>query len=157
MSVYFTLIHQTTGTAWQVAVNTMVQMAHERGHLRRGRWKVKGERWKWEATWRETDLWDADREDSVAQLFPHKQPKNLGRGENCYAWSNSSDEYFSHLQTLRKITCTSFFFKGFFERILRKVMMMSEMAVKICYTVTLKGALNHSGAVTIKTFFSLAG
>ena len=29
---------------------------------------------------KETDLRDADREDSVAQLFPHKQPKNLGRG-----------------------------------------------------------------------------
>ena len=33
----------------------------------------------------ETDLRYADSEDSVAQLLPHKQPKNLGGGGDCYA------------------------------------------------------------------------
>ena len=43
----------------------------------------------------ETDLRYADREDSVAQLLPDKQPKNLEGGGDCYAWSTSSPEEFS--------------------------------------------------------------
>lgn len=101
----------------------------------------------------ETDLRYADCEDSVAQLLPNKQPKNLGEGGNCYAWSTISAEEFSHPKTSRKITFsfthTSAERKCFFEE--------REKMMPICLIVTLKGALNHSGAVTIKTFFSLAG
>ena len=60
----------------------------------------------------ETDLRDADGEDSIAQLFSHKQPKNLGRGgeDDCFAWSTVWDEYFSYPQLSRNITCVQVFF-----------------------------------------------
>ena len=38
----------------------------------------------------ETDLRYADSEDSVAQLLPHKQPKNLGGGGELLCFGSTS-------------------------------------------------------------------
>ena len=69
-------------------------------------WEMKNERCS-----RVANLWDADGEDSVAQLFPHKQPKNLGRGE-LLALVDILSRYFleqlSHSQAFHQNSCFSF-------------------------------------------------
>ena len=80
MLVHFALIHQrmTGGSEYfgandifkKLSVNFKFKFKFKRRQL-----SVKSER-----LLEETDLRYADCEDSVAQLLPHKQPKNLGGG-----------------------------------------------------------------------------
>ena len=92
-------------TTWSGAWSFSFQVRCDRRSEKRF-WQMKNERCSGAAY-----LWDADGEDSVAQLFPHKQPKNLGRGE-LLALVNILSRYFleqvSHSQVFHRNTCFSF-------------------------------------------------
>ena len=87
-------------TTWSGAWSFSFQVRCDRRSEKRF-WQMKNERCSGAA-----NLWDADGEDSVAQLFPHKQPKNLGRGE-LLALVNILSRYFlervSHSQAFHQI------------------------------------------------------
>ena len=92
-------------TTWSGAWSFSFQVRCDRRSEKRF-WQMKNERCSGAAY-----LWDADGEDSVSQLFPHKQPKNLGRGE-LLALVDILLRYFleqvSHSQPFHQNTCFSF-------------------------------------------------
>ena len=92
-------------TTWSGAWSFSFQVRCDRRSEKRF-WQMKNERCSGAAY-----LWDADGEDSVAQLFPHKQPKNLGRGE-LLSLVDILLRYFleqvSHSQVFHQNTCFSF-------------------------------------------------
>ena len=140
---------------WQVTVNSLMQRTHLKSWVWNLNLNLNLKSWMWKARGSSRRLtWGMLTVKTLSRNFSlTNSRRTLEEGGNCYAWSTSSAEEFSHPKTSRKInfsfTHTSAERKCFFEE--------REEMMPICLIVTLKGALNHSGAVTIKTFFSLAG